>query len=374
VNFTTVGFFLNVYIGGTPILTSNNRIQDVTVLSGDLTHSGVNGVPEGGWQCAFGQAIAIGAVWEMFIDRVCARGSGHGIGSLNTGANYTIYLNDVYSRGSDAGYYGCWQIIQASNYTNSPVGRTAIRLVGCSAFFHNTFFGDNFAATESGIHLHGDIYGGQYRFDQLYYDAESGEGPSKAAIICEGAILSQTYLRITDLTAFSVAENAVIVWLKDNNKWAGTDYRNPNTQTAPRVFTLDGFSPRAANHAAQIRTDGTLWAGEVRNIGTMYGGYPRIEEVPMIENTGPGGLGRIKSIHNNYSSPPRGGTWTKNCHDLEMQLPNAGQFAVIRCSVSGTYNTANPPVWSGSDVIDCGDDAMPGVYLVDNTYWAPVTL
>jgi hypothetical protein len=316
VNFTTIGYFLTVFSGGTPILTSDNCIQDMTVLSGDLTRSGVNGVPQGGLQCAFGQAIAIGAVWGIYLNRIVARGAGYGIGSLNTGANYMVNLNDVAVRGSDAGYYGFWQIIQSENFGMDLVGRTAIRLVGCSAFFHNTFFGANYPVTDAGIYLHGDIYGGQYQFNQLYYDAESGQGPTKAAIICEGAILSKTYLRITAVTSFWVAEVAVLIWLKDKKYWAGTDYRNPNTQTPLRVFTLDGFAPRAANYAAQIRTDGTLWGGEVRNIGTMYGGYPRIEEVPMIENTGPGGLGRIKTINNNYSSPPRGGTWKKHCHEL----------------------------------------------------------
>jgi hypothetical protein len=361
-----------MYIGGTPIFTTDTRIEDMTVLSGDFTKSGVNGVPAGSWQCAFGQAIAIGSAWEMSISRVEARGYGHGIGSLNTGANYTVHLDDVTARGSDAGYYGYWQIIQSKNFISSPVGRTAIRLVGSSAFFRNLFFGENYQQTEAGIHIHGDVYGGQYEFSQWYYDAEAGNGPSKAAIICEGAIFSQTYLRITDLIAFSLADDAVMVWLKDNNKTAGTDYRNPNVSTPLRLFMMDGFTVRGSDHAAQIRTDGTLWGGEVRNIGAMYGGYPRLEEVPMIENTGPGGLGRVRTIHREYSSPPRGGTWTRNCHELKPPLPVAGQFNDISCSVSGTYNTANPPTWSGSNVIDCGDDAMPAGYLVDNTYWAPI--
>jgi hypothetical protein len=329
-------------------------------------------VPTGGFQGAFGQAITIGSVWEMHVNRICARGYGHAIGSLNSGATYTVHLNDVDVRGSDAGYYGYWQIVQAKNFTCSPIGRTAIRLSGSSGFFRNTFLGMAYEGSEAAVHMHGDIYGGQYEFSQIYYDNEATVAPSLAGFICEGAFSSQTYLRITDLIAFQLNDSAVMVWLKDNNKTAGTDYRNPSVGNPLRLFMMDGFTTRGSNHAAQVRTDGTLWGGEIRNVSTMYGGYARLEEVPMIENSGPGGLGRVKSIHREYSSPPRGGTWTSGCHDLEVPMPVVGQYGLLRCAVTGTNGTANPPLWVGYDLVDGDDTVMPGGYLIDTSYWAPV--
>jgi hypothetical protein len=180
---------------------------------------------------------------------------------------------------------------------------------------------------------------------------------------------------VVDLFLFHLDETAVAIWLKDRNKSPGVDYRSPATNAPPGVFILDGLSVFGSNYAAQVRTDGTLWSGEVRNINTAYGGYPRTEEVPMFDNTGPGGLGRVRSIHRNYSAPPRGGTWLKNCHVLEMELPASGQFGTLRCASSGTYNTASPPVWYGSDPVSQDeDDTMPGGYLADNTYWTPIEL
>jgi len=374
INLTCVGYFLNVYRGATPILTSNNAIKGLTALAGATTPSGVNGTPKGSWQAAFGQAIAIGAAWEVTITDVHARGGGHGIGSLNTGANYTIYLKDIIAGGSDAAYYGHWQIVKMENFQTDVVGRTALRFVGSGGRFRDVFTGDCNAATESVVHIHSDQYGGGYSFTSFMSDSEGGWGPQKAVIIAEGHHFTPTSLRIDGLAVGKLTDDAVVIWLKDDNSAPGTDYRNPTGGDGTRLFTLTNTNIFGANHAAQIRTDGTLWSGEIRNHQMARGGYAWSEIVPMIENTGPGGVGRVKSIHKEYSAPPRGGTWAKESHVLEMQLPVAGQFATLRCVESGSYNTATPPVWSGSDVQGSGGDDMPGGYLVDNSYWAAVTL
>jgi hypothetical protein len=138
------------------------------------------------------------------------------------------------------------------------------------------------------------------------------------------------------------------------------------------VLDVQGLTTFGTNHAANIRTDGTLWGGEVRDYQVSSGGYNYIEAVPMFDNTGKNGLGRVVHRSNFYRVPPRGGKWDAYCHILEMQFPAPGCFSILKCMRTGTYGTDTPPLWDGSDVVDAGSNSIGG-YLTDNVYFSPIT-
>lgn len=366
-NFVSCGYFLNIYVGITPILTQDTRIQDMTVLSGKQTPSGVNGTPTGYWMTTFGQAIAVGANWELHVTRVLARAFGQAIGSLNTGANYTIYLDEVTVGGGDAGYYGSAQIVWAQTLIGE-LGRMTLHMRGCNGIFKNLFFGECDIQAETVIYIRGDQYGGIYEFTNVQFDQEAGKGPTTSLIVCEGHQFTNTSLRITDMGFGVLPANAVAIWLKDSNPDpVNIDYRTPTGGTTLRSFKLDGLQGAGTNHTAQVRTDGTLWGGEIKGLQIFRGGYAKLEAVPMIENTGPGGLGRVVSIHEVYNTLPRSSSWYASCHKLIMQLTPDGCYCTIRCSKTGTYNTSNPPAWSGSEVNSVTETTLAG-YIIDNSY------
>jgi len=371
---TVPGYFLSTNITFTPIFGMNNRISDMTVLSGQPVASGLYGMPTGSWFTAFGQAIAVGAAWEVYFDRVTATSFGQGIGALNAGASYKMYVTDSVLGGGDAAYYGFWQIV-IMNRVLITQGRTGIRLASSSATINDLFIGDAAPGTEAGILIHGGQYGGQYILTNFMFDNELPYGPSQGVIVCDGSDFSTTRLEIKNLAVGRVTDGAVIVWLKDYPLGLGGDgdYRAPAARSSPRTFVLDGLQIFGSNHAAQFRTDGTLWNGTIDNVQMPYGGLRYLESVTTFDHTGPGGLGRLVCRQRDYSMPPRSGKWDAGGHVLDMQLPAPGLYATLRCVRSGTMNTATPPVWNGSDPLDSETDSLGG-YLVDHTYWAPVAL
>ena len=367
--FKAVGYFLTICTSSTPVLTSNNRIKDISVSNGAPLTSGTNGTPPGGWRVAFGQAIAIGAVWEMFIENVTASSCGHGVGSLSAGATFTVHINDLISSGGDAAYYGYDQGIWLKDFRVVNMGRTGMRLVSCFTNMENLTFGDSFNC-DVVVYIHGSEYGGTHNITNLMSDNEAGDGPYLAGIICESVRFSPVFLKLNVCGFGKVADSAVLIWLKDNNGGKG-DFTNPGIANTLKIVEIDLLSAFGTNHTANIRTDGTLWGGEIRNYQAANGGYSYSETVPMFDHTGANGRGRITHRSSDYMLPPRGGKWDANCHKLEMQFPAPGCYSVLRCFRSGTYGTNTPPLWNGSDIIDTGDNNIGG-YIVDNVYFNPV--
>lgn len=370
-NFTAAGYFLSTCINPTPINTTRNRISDIAVTCKGPVASGINGTQPGAWMTPFGSAIAVGAVWEMYATNVTANGAGHGIGSLNAGAVFTNYIDDCWLSGGDAAYYGYWQIVDSKRVLITQ-GRAGVRLAASAANMEDLTMGDAGLGTDAGVYIHYGQYGGQYTFTNFNYDNEKSYGPKLAAIVWEGSDAAPSYLQINNLNIGRLPDPCVAVWVRDANI-TPSDFRNPTGLSSPRRLTIDGMSIFGFNHTAQIRTDGTLTYGEIKNLQNSFGTLAIVEAVPTFDHTGPGGLGRIVRRHRDYVMPPRGGQWTAGGNVLDMQLPMPGQCATLRCVRSGTMNTANPPLWDGADVLDDGAGTVSAMGI-QNTYFAAVSL
>ena len=359
-------YFLHYTTNGTSILTKYQGIEGVFVSSGSPQQT----VDTLGWRCAFGQAILVGSIWEHRIKNVNATSGGHAIGSLNTGANYTGYIEQCILSGGDAAYYGCWQIIVFKNITITNGGRGGCRMVGCSSDFDYWFSGDRSGA-ETSIKLHKSEYGGSITMNNMLFDNEAGSGVTLAEIVIEAQHFSSNQLIINGAGFGNVSPGASLILLRDTLSGTG-DYMTASSGNSGRFFSAKGIMLAGTSHDSIVELDGTLWNGLLDDPKCKSGGTQYIEKCAVISSTEALGRSNVKSVHNGFAMPPGGGTWIAGVSTLKVPFPLPGQFREYRCVRTGTNRTSSPSLWEGINPVDDGTGANAG-YGWSNSYAIPIT-
>jgi hypothetical protein len=309
-----------------------NSLCDVQLIGGNL----------------YGQNVAVGQVIELKIKGVRSSTAYHAIGSLSNGANYTIRLEECYLDGCDSGYFALDQIVWARNVTFASAGRATMRFVGCNVAADNVTVEFGAQRNQSTIKIHTGDYGGNYSFRNLAVDYE-GDAYLHAAIYCENhPYVSSTSLRLEDVYLGSIG-NVPLIMLKE------VDPSFPKG-----TLMVDNLQAYTDQFRAVIDVDGPNWYGEVKNLAV--GEAPRI-----VEEASFGPTCNIVIRETRYKAPPRSHLWYAGAHIFEVRSPADGQFSEWRCVASGTYGTANPPLWAGMNPLSSGASSIAG-YILTHGY------
>ena len=331
------------YTGGT---IRNVTVRDITVAApGDTS---------------YGCAISLGAFLDVRIRNVEAIGGIHGISTLNSLAAYALYMDDIRVSGSDAGYYGNYQLAHINGLYGGNCYLTGIRTYACSLLARNLWW-DTSGVAETGIKLHGGDYGGWYEFENLVWDTEDGTAPSNAVIYCENMQASTPLLRCKNLFVATCGESGSVFSLSDKSQ-------NGRSSSARPTFSCDGLYIVGYNHTAQVVTNGTQWSGVIRDIRTGYDSSQF--QVPAVINLGPGGKGRVVAEHRGIlNGPPRSGTWTAGADRIYPVDPADGQAMELVCTTSGTFGTPTAPSFAVTKTFDLSPtgDAL-AAYVADHVY------
>jgi hypothetical protein len=123
---------------------------------------------------------------------------------------------------------------------------------------------------------------------------------------------------------------------------------------------VDNLQAYTDQFRAVIDVDGPNWYGEVKNLAV--GEAPRI-----VEEASFGPTCNIVIRETRYKAPPRSHLWYAGAHIFEVRSPADGQFSEWRCVASGTYGTANPPLWAGMNPLSSGASSIAG-YILTHGY------
>jgi hypothetical protein len=328
----TTGIFLNSLASS---FITGNAIRDIFVQA------------SGG----YGQAICLGNVLEMTIENVKATGGFHGVGSFALGSNYNVYLNNCALDGTDAGYFGAWQILYARDIFFGTIGRVAMRHVGCNAAWQNVFVGFPSPTTEAVFKARTCDYGGAYSITNLLVDFE-GSTVTRAGIYCEAtATAPASSLLLKDIFFGTVGSSIPLIQLKDTAKG------NPLINRG--WLSVDNFQAFTNDYLAFIDVDGPLWHGEV--MGVALNGPQFNHRQKWGTNT------NIVIRDSKYTGPPRAFLWYNGAHLLQVRSPAAGQFTEWRCVATGRYGTPNPPTWAGLNPLPTSANSL-AAYVLNHAY------
>ena len=327
------GFFLNTAnLGG----VIGNAIRDIAV------QGAVNA----------GQTICLGGILEMTIDNVMAIAGFNGIGSLNTYANYTVYIQNSWIEGYDAPYFGMFQLSIGRNIYFGGAGRVTMRYLGGSADWGNILVARASPVTECIVKIRNGMYGGNFSFSSLLVDFE-GETLSLAAIYCEAAeYCPAPSLRLTDIFLGTLGQTASAVMLRDGSA-------SPDPNHLPCWLVVDNLQSGDTSFRSLIDVDGPLWRGDVK------GGDLRVTRL-----THEGTWGNTTNVvvrDTAFTAPPRTLHWYNGAHVLEVRSPAAGQYAEWRCTATGDYGTPTPPVWAGLNPVSSVTNAL-ACYVLNHAY------
>jgi Pectate lyase superfamily protein len=331
----TTGLFLNTTNAGGIF---GNAIRDIAVMgAGDA-----------------GQTICLGGVLEMVIENVMAASGFNGIGSWNMYSNYIVYLDNCWIGGSDAPYYGAFQLTDARNVYFYTSGRVSIRYLGGSGNWENAFVSHGGPNNECVAKLRNGTLGGSFAFSNIHVDFE-GETLSLAGFYCEAlGLWPSTCLRLTDIYLGSTGPTASLIMLRDGN------YPLPNPNVSPCRLVVDNLQCTDTTYRALVDVDGPLWYGDV------YGGDP--QQGTRFVDQGTWGSNANVLVHETlFVAPPRTLYWYRGAHVLEVRSPAEGQYAEWRCTATGEYGTSTPPVWAGLNPV-CGSSNSLAAYVLNHAY------
>ena len=298
-----------------------------------------------------GQMISLGALFEFTAENVKATGGYHGIGSFPMISSYYIYLKDCHLDGSDAGYFGAVQLVDASNTYFATSGRVTIRSVGCGMRWENTFVAGWAPVCEAIFKARAYPYGGNFYFTNLNVDFE-GYPISRAGIYCEAhTYISATSLVLKDVYFGTLSDAAPVIQLKDTQLVGGGVYRAWLSVENVQAYTID--------YKSVVDIEGPLWHGEVKGVA-MYG-----PQITHSQKYGP--QVNIVIRDTKYVGPPTQYLWYAGAHSLTVGSPADGQYMEWRCAVTGTYGTPTPPVWVGLNPLTISPNGLAG-YVLDKVY------
>ena len=198
----------------------------------------------------FGQAIAVGHVIHLDLDRVVAEGGYSGIGAWNFGANFPIRVRGCTLSGSDAGLYLFSSMVDIRDLTIPHVGRVALRLERSRVELTNAFVA-GFGAPESIIKGSGYL-----RIGTLDADFEGGPCPSRSLVEwsnIQGGPLGGL-VDIGFLNVGTMGPGAVLVDLREGGPPGDASW-------GPGKLRLGAFLLHGGGYPAIARTHGPSWRG-----------------------------------------------------------------------------------------------------------------
>ena len=318
-----------------PVNVANNAIRDITL-------SCANG---------FGQCVSIGAVLEMTIDGLVAYGGYHGIGSFNTTVSYFLYLSKCNIQGTDAAYYGAFQLLYARDILIASSGRNAVRHVASGSRWDNVLIARGSPVSECVFKACAGDYGGDFILTNWIVDFE-GESLSRAAIYCEAhGQTPATGLNLTNVFLGTIGNGKSLVQLKDTSP--------ENTGLHKCWLVVDNLQAYANDYQAAFDVDGPLWYGEVKGVA--------LEGPRLIHRQKWGAKTNLAVFESKYVAPPRTFPWYGGAHVLHVSSPVEGQFAEWRSVDSGTYGTSTPPTWAGLNPVSASRNGL-AVYVLNHAY------
>jgi hypothetical protein len=300
----------------------------------------------------FGAVVVIGNALDLTIERCTIENGTHAIGTLNLTANYVLQLRDCSLSGSDAGYYGAWQLAEVSNLRFQTCGRAPIRLWASDVFIDGVFmtdFGSTY--TESVIKMHAGLYGGSYRFENVTVDFE-GEGLAVAPIYLEQ---HPTSAAVTSC----IVKNFYIGTI--GNAVAYVQVKTMPFDSIHYVqLDVDNFQCGGTTNGVILDIDGPAVTGEVKNVFLA-------NQPPINHRQTYGTSCNVVILDTTRKAPPRSFGWYPGAHVLEVRSAADGQFAEWRCMAAGTYGTPTPPQWVGINSLSLTTSSLAS-YVLNHAY------
>ena len=339
----TTAFFCNNALSGSPNYpVTVGPIESLGVLCSNLN---------------YGRGVTTAAAYNLYL-RDCRMLNGNAnLGALNANTNYPVNVENCYMGGAaDANIYLHYATQVHIRHCQFAGAQTTIRLSTTNVEIDHCFvLGGN-----APDYIVRSLNGGDLKITNLSQDGEGPDGgPTKAFVYANAsagtdAVGSGGNVHIEYLVGGRQAPGSALVILEDN-------------------VVEDGILARPARfHLAHSGVEDSYLTAIVRNTGNRWRGEVIADNTPQrpnwVQNLTTSGEGGVVARHDYYTGPPRDGTWGQNANVLNVPNPHAAQFTQWRCTATGSYGTAAPPVWYGMLPID--DGLSLAAYLQDNAYWA----
>ncbi len=327
------GYFINqgAWLGGGGGI-SNNTLRGFTI--GGKGHA----VP-----------ILVGGVLGAQIQDIRAFGGWNGIGSINLGANYTVDVQDCFLSGTDAAYYGFWQILKAQNLFFESYGNTIMRLVGSNLSLRD-FFATSSSSADTFFKFHKSGYGGGYSLTDGWINTE-GETLTDSAIHFELHPFAQSYLNLKNIQLGTIG-TAPVIRIRDTGNY------NPPSGLGYGWLASDNLT--VISSGPYIDIDGSRCFGEVK-------GAPNFSGVRLVHEGTFGTDCNIVIQESGYTGPPRTSSWYPGAHSLENRRPADGQYIEWRCIKAGVFGTPIPPTFVGTSPSQLSPDCLAS-YVLNHMY------
>jgi hypothetical protein len=315
------------------VYCANNAIRNISLTLGG----------------AHGQTICVGAVYEFTIKNVKSVGGFHGVGCFNMGTDYNVYIDHCTLDGTDAGYYGAFQIMKGHDLYFLTSGRATMRYVGSAATMDNIFVSGPTPVAECIFKATSSDTGGVFTIRNMEVDFE-GYTLSRAAIYCEAhPFAPATSLTLSDIFLGTVGASTPLIMLKD----VGVE----GPAFSPAWLSVDNLQAYTDTYLAVLDVDGPLWHGEIRGVALKGPPINHRQKWGMYTN--------IIIRDTKFSGPPNQYGWYNGTHVLEVRSPVDGQPTEYRCVRSGIYGTSNPPHWCGLNPLPITANGLFGVCRVN---------
>lgn len=262
--------------------------------------------------------------------------------SATGGYDYIFRKLDL-DAGLDALIYGKSILMEIDLIGRAAFGHTLVRLDGSRGLIGRLRGADHSAqgmATEAFVYLGSRSgYGGDYEINYTETDFEGGPYPGRALIYCQRSASGDarmTFLRCRHIGCGSL-NGAPVVELDDNGAI------NYAVGGGPGYADLD----IASSDGYLVKTNGPAWTGKVYG-GTVDYYMGENAAVNFVNNTGPGGVGRV-ILDVPANALPTAGAWPRGAI-LHIRNPAAGAVAAYICTTPGDY-AATPPVWKALETV-----------------------
>jgi hypothetical protein len=196
-------------------------------------------------------AVLLGRVLDFSAERLTAENSYQGIGSLNSGASWTIHLSECTLSGYDAAYYGYQQTISARNTRIRSGGRETVRLRGCNSTWDQTNVAFVSANAATAFRFLSDEYGGMHRLVDLFIDNEGGTTFREAAIEAD-QMRAPSHLIVDGMYIVEAGKYAAIVRLNGFGEGGGL---------MKSVVDVRSIISHVPNFRAALEVKGKGWSG-----------------------------------------------------------------------------------------------------------------
>ena len=288
------------------------------------------------------QLIVVGGVLAAQIRDVRSFDGWHGIGSVNLGANYTVDVRDCLLSGTDAAYYGYWQVLNAQNLFFESYGNTIMRMVGSNLSLRDYFAGASGTA-DTFFRFHASSYGGGYALSDGYVNME-GDTLTGSSIHLDLEPYSQNYLSLKN-THFGTTGTAPAIRIRD------VDPYSPESGRANAWLSCDNITLISSGPLLDI--DGPRCFGDMKGIPNFVG--TRLTHQKTF-----GSDCNIIIHESGFVGPPRSFAWYPGAHLLRNERPADGQFLEWRCVKEGTFGSLYPPEFVGTNPVQRSVSGLAG--------------